>query len=193
MEFLVLGFQSLCLGFISLNPPTYLLLKIPHCMLKWPSILAQNVLPHMNDSLNWQFVTIIFFHYCLNKKFSVTFWILQVTGYQNENYIFQWLITKVLLRHCSNFLQRLLKKNHYWKLTLVGQRHVKSLSSVCLSICLSICPSVTSFLKMGLLVFSDIVHDDSWLWYLVTNEAKFFGEKIDGPNLGQMGQNWSQN
>ena len=59
--------------------------------------------------------TIIFFHYCLNKKFSVTFWILQVTGYQNENYIFQWLITKELLRHCSNFLQRLLKKNHYWK------------------------------------------------------------------------------
>ena len=39
--------------------------------------------------------------------------------------------------------------------TLVGQRPMKSLSSVCSSTC----PSV---LKIGSWVFSDIVHDDSW-------------------------------
>ena len=43
-----------------------------------------------------------------------------------------------------------------------------SLICVCLSICLSICLSL-SFLKIGSLVFSDIVHDDSWPWYLVTD------------------------
>ena len=37
---------------------------------------------------------------------------------------------------------------------------------------LSVCPSL-SFLRIGWLVFSDIVHDDSWVWYLVTDEARF--------------------
>ena len=31
-----------------------------------------------------------------------------------------------------------------------------------------------SFLKIRSLVFSDIVHDDSWPWYLVTEEARCF-------------------
>ena len=65
-------------------------------------------------------------------------------------------------------------------LTLVRQHPMKSLSSVCWSICLSVnlsvgpsvclclsvCPSVHQF-------FSDIVHDDSWLQYLVTYKARF--------------------
>ena len=56
-------------------------------------------------------------------------------------------------------------------------------------VCLSICPSL-SFLKMGTLVFTDIVvHDDCWPWYLVTDEARFLG----GPNLDQMGQNRAWN
>ena len=35
-----------------------------------------------------------------------------------------------------------------------------------------------SFLKIGLLVFSDIVHQDSWPWYLVTDKARFLKKKI---------------
>ena len=56
--------------------------------------------------------------------------------------------------------------------TLVGQCPMKSLWSTCLSIR----PSLT-FLKIGSLVFSFIVHDDSWPWYLVTAEARFFKKK----------------
>ena len=44
--------------------------------------------------------------------------------------------------------------------TLVGQRPMKSLSSVCLSICPSLRP-LLSYLKIRLLVFSDILHDNS--------------------------------
>ena len=55
---------------------------------------------------------------------------------------------------------------------LFGQRLMKSLCSICplvrLSICQFICLSL-SFLKIGSLVFSDIVRDDSWPWYLVTD------------------------
>ena len=43
-------------------------------------------------------------------------------------------------------------------------------------------PSVTSFLKILSLVFSDIVHDDSWSW-----RSQIFEKKIGGPNLGQNG------
>ena len=57
-------------------------------------------------------------------------------------------------------------------LTLVRQCSIKSLSSVCLSVC----PSL-HFLKIGSLVFCDIVHDDSWPWILVTDEARFLRKK----------------
>ena len=61
---------------------------------------------------------------------------------------------------------------------------------------LSVCPSVRaslSFLKIGSLVFSDIVHDDSWSWHLVTDGAWFLKKKKkkltakgpkSGPKLG---------
>ena len=39
-----------------------------------------------------------------------------------------------------------------------------------------VCPSL-NFLKIGSLGFSDIVHDDSRLWYLVADEARFFFKK----------------
>ena len=55
---------------------------------------------------------------------------------------------------------------------LVGQHPIKSLSSVSPSVCLSVCPSL-SFLLIGSLDFSDIVHYDSWLWYLVPEKARF--------------------
>ena len=71
----------------------------------------------------------------------------------------------------------------------VRQHPMKSLSFVCLS---SVHPSLT-FLKIGSLVFSDIVHYDSWSWYLVTAEARFLKKKKinrqpkfgpSGPKLG---------
>ena len=45
----------------------------------------------------------------------------------------------------------------------------------------SVSPSVCSslrFLKIGSLVFSDIVHDDSWSWYLVTHEVRLLKKKL---------------
>ena len=66
---------------------------------------------------------------------------------------------------------------------------------VCPSVCLSVCPSVPpslSFLKIGLLVFSDIVHDDSWPWYLLTDKARFLKKVLRlefGPNGSKLGQN----
>ena len=46
-------------------------------------------------------------------------------------------------------------------------------------VCLSVRPSVRpplNLLKIESLVFSDIVRDDSWLWYLVNGKARFFGK-----------------
>ena len=51
---------------------------------------------------------------------------------------------------------------------LVGQRHMKLLTSICPSVC----PSL-SFLKIGSLAFSDIVHNDSWPGYLATDGPRF--------------------
>ena len=56
----------------------------------------------------------------------------------------------------------------------------------CPSVCLSICPSL-SFLKNGSVAFFDILHADSWSWYLVTEEARH------DMNLGSMGLNQAQN
>ena len=46
---------------------------------------------------------------------------------------------------------------------------MKSLSSACLSL---------NFFKIGSLVFSDSKHDDSWSWYLLTDEARFLEKKL---------------
>ena len=62
---------------------------------------------------------------------------------------------------------------------------------------LSVCPSVRaslSFLKIGSLVFSDIVHDDSWPWHLVTDGAWFLKKKKKKKkNWQQRDQNQAQN
>ena len=52
---------------------------------------------------------------------------------------------------------------------------MKSLSSVGPSVH----PSL-NFLKIESLVFSDIVHDDSWPWYLVTDGARFSKKNFGG-------------
>ena len=49
------------------------------------------------------------------------------------------------------------------------------------------------FLKIESLVFSDIVHDDSWPQYLLTEGGRFFKNNFGSPNFGQMAQNWPQN
>ena len=69
----------------------------------------------------------------------------------------------------------------------VIQRTMKSLSSVCLSRLSnrqSVRPSL-NFLKIWSLVFSAIVHDDSWTWYLVTNKARFLEKLLAARNLAK--------
>ena len=43
------------------------------------------------------------------------------------------------------------------------------------------------------MIFSDIVPNDSWPWYLVTDESRFFEEKFGVPNLGTAGLSQAQN
>ena len=69
---------------------------------------------------------------------------------------------------------------------------MKSLLSVSLSVCLFLRLSL-NFVKIGLLVFSDIVHYDSWSWHLVIEGARILDKKFGSPNLGQMDQNQAQN
>ena len=84
-------------------------------------------------------------------------------------YVTIWSAKRIL---CDDFSNRL------WPfLTLVGQHPMKSL----LFVCPSVCPSLT-FLKIGSLVFSDIVHDDSWPWHLVTDEPDLCKKKIGSLN-----------
>ena len=45
--------------------------------------------------------------------------------------------------------------------------------SVRLSVRLFDCPSVTKFSQDWIISFSEIVHDDNWPLYLVTDKAKF--------------------
>ena len=72
-----------------------------------------------------------------------------------------------------------------------------SVHEVTLAVCPSVRPSFRpsarpslSFLKIGSLVLSDIVHDDIWPLYLVTDEARFLKKKFFcDPNLGP-GPKW---
>ena len=50
-------------------------------------------------------------------------------------------------------------------------------------VCLSLSPSVTKFSKDVSLVFSDIVLNDSWPWYLVTHRARFLKKKKKNAGL----------
>ena len=85
------------------------------------------------------------------------------------------------------------KDPSYWYWTLYLVENVLwnfSFPSDCLSVHPSVHQSVglsLKFFKIRSLVFSHIVHDDSWPWYLVTDEARFFFKEIGSPNLGQNG------
>ena len=94
------------------------------------------------------------------------------------------------IKHVFFVFMALLK---YWMLDVsrtASFDEITLVSSVHPSVCLSL-----SFLKIGSLDFSDILHDDSWPWYLlVTDKVVFLKKKKNGsPNLGQMGQIWAQN
>ena len=67
--------------------------------------------------------------------------------------------------------------------TIVGQRPMKLLSSVCTSVWPS-ARHLLSFLKIESLVFFDFVHHDGWSWYLVTGKTKFLIKKIWRPEIG---------
>ena len=62
---------------------------------------------------------------------------------------------------------------------------------ICGSVSLSV--HLRVFSKLDHCFFSDIVHDDSWPWYLVSDIARFLKNNFGGLNLGQMGQNKAQN
>ena len=69
---------------------------------------------------------------------------------------------------------------------LVGQHPMESLS-VCLSVQVSVYLSIhlsLSFCKIESLVFSDIVHDDSWPKYLVTEGVRFLKKHNGSLNFG---------
>ena len=59
---------------------------------------------------------------------------------------------------------------------------MKSLSSVCP---LSVRRAVTKFSHDWIMSFSDIVNDDSWPWYLVTDEARFLNKNFAARILAQ--------
>ena len=46
----------------------------------------------------------------------------------------------------------------------------------------SVCPSITKFSQDWIISFFDIVHDDSWPWYLVTDEDRFLKKKKEKKN-----------
>ena len=62
--------------------------------------------------------------------------------------------------------------------------HLSILPVVCPSVHLSVRPSITNFSQDWIITFSDIVHDDSWPWYLVVDKARFLKRKT--------GQNWAK-
>ena len=84
----------------------------------------------------------------------------------------------------------------YFVYTLDTQRQSNSVLS---SVSLSVSPVFTKFSHNRFISFLfDIVHDHSWPWYLVTDEARFLKKKKttkknSGPNLGPAGLNQAQN
>ena len=89
---------------------------------------------------------------------------------------FTWFIILSYMYEKKKWMQK-----WYWFLvgcsTLVGQCPLKSLSAVFLSVRLFICPPVTKVSEDWIIIFSDIVHDDNWPWYLVTEKARFLEKK----------------
>ena len=79
----------------------------------------------------------------------------------------------------------------FWTLD-VSRTTFFEITFVCLSIFPTICPSFTKFSQVWIIgFFPDIVHDDSWPWYLVTGKVRF--KKKGSLNFGPTGLNQAQN
>ena len=68
--------------------------------------------------------------------------------------------------------------------------------SVCVSVGPSFHPFVSNFFQYWIIaffcLFSDILHDDSWPWYLVTDETIFLKNKNGGTSVGPTCVNQAQ-
>ena len=136
------------------------------------------------NHLNWPFdngilknvplhLTFPFFHYAvfLMFKFLVVSDLCSETkGSRFESaarYVQRWAL-------CSNTLSLPLQSCNLWVYVKENPDRKKK-EVVCSNeialFHMSIHPSLRFFM-IGLLVFSDVVHDDNWSWYLVTGEAK---------------------
>ena len=83
---------------------------------------------------------------------------------------------------CVLFLSVLIPGNElcYFWMVDVSRRASYKITLVGLFVRLFVCPSPPPsliFLKIGSLVFSNIVNDDRCPWYLVTDEARFLRKK----------------
>ena len=92
---------------------------------------------------------------------------------------YQQNIRKVLVLCLDIFFSISTNISAFGHSMLVGERPLKSLSSICLSACPSVRPSVTKFSQDCIIRFdSDIVLHDSWPWYLVTDKARYLTKKF---------------
>ena len=133
--------------------------------------------------LNWVFLAIFIgqamnlagYRLLCSKTFCVLFFFLGClccTHYYTMSYF----------RSVFNWFSR------FWGLffELVLYYILASSSFFLASVCLSLCLPVSKFLKIWSLVFPDILHDDSWPWHLLTDEARFL-EKKWCPEFGPTG------
>ena len=82
----------------------------------------------------------------------------------------------LFFKHSSYEMLKEISILYYWMLS-VSPTASYEITLIRLSVCLS-CRQSQSFLKIGSLFFSDIVHDDNWLRYLVTDGARFLKKKV---------------
>ena len=89
---------------------------------------------------------------------------------KSKLFVLSWNLEFEVIRICG--IRSWFSFYSFGRSTLVGQRPMKSRSSVCPSVLSSI-----RFVKIGSLDFSDFVHDGSCSWYLVTDEVTFIFKK----------------
>ena len=110
--------------------------------------------------------------------------------YSNDSKIFHFWQCLLIYRNLRQFLNLCLGALiFYWTLDF-SQTASYQITLVRLYVLLSIHLSVRrslNFLKIGLLVFSDIVRGDIYRtpWYIVIGGAKFLGKKLEPQILGK--------
>ena len=121
------------------------------------------------------FLVIVVYHN--KKRFENSCFVIKCL-----QYLYWWcnFLTNKIENICKYFNVVFLRFSFIGRLTLVGQRSMKSL----LSVRPSVRPSL-SFLTIESLISSDIVHGDSWPRNLITDGARFFGEKKWLPKFGK--------